>query len=120
MPEYQPWIGKTVAVVGPRDYNVFAPSWGPYFMHWVDGYNGYPIVAKLPVGYPVVIKAIKRTEGTLLIGGPFVHDDLMLSVADPSHLDKRITVWSEINFVEPFKDKQGKVLGILKMHREQE
>src|SRR5262249_13920733 len=106
--EYKPWIGKTVQVTGPRDYNIFAPTLGAYFMDSADGYNGYPIVAKVPEGYPVVIEAVKRTEGRYLMGNmPFTHDQLILSMERPGEKGKRITVWSEINSVEPFKDRVG-------------
>jgi len=106
--EYKPWIGKTVQTVGPRGHNIFSPTWGPYFMDWVDGYSDYPIVAKVPEGYPVVIEAVKRTEGRYLMGNiPFTHDQLILSMEHPREKNKRIRVWSEINYVEPFKDKEG-------------
>jgi hypothetical protein len=105
--EYKPWIGKTVQAVG-GGYNIFSPAWGPYFMDYVDGYNGYPIVAKVPEGYPVVIEAVKRTEGRHLMGNTtFAHDQLILSMEHPREKNKRIRVWSEINYVEPFKDKEG-------------
>jgi hypothetical protein len=106
--EYKPWIGKTVPTVGPRGYNVFSPTLGPYFMEWADGYGDYPIVAKIPEGYPVVIEAAKRTEGRYLMGNiPFTHDQLILSMEHPEKKNQRIRVWSEINYVEPFKDKKG-------------
>ncbi len=106
--EYKPWIGKTVQTVGPRGYNIFSPTWGPYFMDSFDGYNGYPIVAKIPNGYPVIIEAVRRTEGRYLMGNmPFRHDQLILSMEHPGEKNKRITVWSEINSVEPFRDKEG-------------
>ena len=106
--EYQPWIGKTVQVVGPRGYNVFSPTWGPCFLDSADGFNSYPILAKLPEGYPVVIEAVKRTKGRYLVGNmPFTHDELILSMAHPADGTKRIRAWAELNFVEPFKDKKG-------------
>jgi hypothetical protein len=106
--EYRPWIGKTVRMAWPRSFNVFSPIWGPDFIHWFDGYNGYPIIAKVPEGYPVVIEAVKRTEGRyLMVDVAFTHDRLILSLEHPDQKGKRITVWSELNFVEPFKYKEG-------------
>jgi hypothetical protein len=106
--EYKPWIGKTVRAAGDHGYNVFSPPREPYVMHYVDGYNGYPIVAKIPDGYPVVIEAVKRTEGRYLMGDmPFIHDQLILSMQHPGEKGKRLTVWSEVEYVEPFKDKKG-------------
>ena len=106
--DYKPWIGKTVHVVEGR-YTIFSATWRPYFMEGVDSYSTYPIVAKVPEGYPVVIEAVKRTEGRYLFPSvmPFTHDQLILSMEHPGKKDKRIKVWSEINYVEPFKDKEG-------------
>jgi hypothetical protein len=108
--EYKPWIGKTVKLCDSRKYNVFAPSGGAYFISGVDGYNGYPILATAPDGYPVVIEAVKKTEGRYVIGGPFTHVWLVLSMEKPGETNKRIKVHSELNYVEPFRDKQGHVL----------
>ena len=100
-PEYKPWIGKTVKLADPRGYNVFAPNFAPYFISTADGDNGYPIVAKLPDGYPVVIEAVNKTEGRYLIGNiPFWEVRLVLSVEIPGEKSKkRIRAYSELNCV---------------------
>lgn len=111
--EYAPWIGKTVTLAGSGGYNVFAPPMMPLFISPANFiYGTYPIVAKLPDGYPVVIQAVKRTEGRYLIGDiPFRTDEFVLSMEDPAAKGKRMIIWSELNYVEPFKTKQGHVTG---------
>lgn len=106
--EYKPWIGKTVRAVGSRGYNIFSPTWGPYFLDTSASYNNYPVVGKVPEGHPVVITAVKRTQGRYLIGtSPFTHDQLVLSMEHPSKKNRRIFVRAEINYVEPFRGMEG-------------
>lgn len=105
-PEYKPWIGKTVRLRSwPQDYKVFAPRWGPYFISTSEREPEGPIVARLPQGYPVVIEAVKETNGIYLIGGPYTHVHLVLSMEHPAEKNKRIKVQSDLNDVEPFQDR---------------
>jgi hypothetical protein len=105
-PEYKPWIGKTVSLT--RQENVFSPTWSPCFLSGYDSYRDYHKVATLPGGYPVVIEAVKRTEGRfLLTPGGYIDDQLVLSIELPGKATKRITVWSDLGYVEPFRDKES-------------
>ncbi len=107
-PEYKLWIGKTVNLEGANGYNVFSPTFGSRFISSYYGYNGYPIVAKLPDGYPVVIEAVKETKTRYLMTD--IRDtrvELVLSLQDPVEKSKRLTVYSELNAVKPFKNKEG-------------
>ena len=107
-PEYKPWIGKKVNLNEGNGYNVFAPPFGSRFISQYAGYGGYPIVAKVPAGYPVVIEAVKETKGRYLIGDiPYTHVQLVLSLQDPAEKEKRLTVHSELDDVRPFKNKKG-------------
>jgi hypothetical protein len=106
-PEYQPWIGKTVRLCSwPQDYNVFAPRWQPQFISTAASYSDYPIIATLPQGYPVVIEAVKETNGIYLIGGPYTHVHLVLSMEHPTEKSQRIKAGADLNDVEPFQDRQ--------------
>jgi hypothetical protein len=110
-PEYQPWIGKTVRLCSsPQNYNVFVPRGQPPFISTAASYCGYPIIATLPEGCPVVIEAVKETNGMYLIGGPYTHLQLVLSMEHPSEKNKRIKARSDLNDVEPFRDRKCKKL----------
>ncbi len=106
-PEYKPWIGKTVCLT--RQGNVFSPTWSPYFLDGCDGYCNYPKVATLPEGYPVVIQAVMHTDGKYLLNTRigYTEDQLLLSIELPGKEKKRITVWSDLNYVEPFQNKES-------------
>jgi hypothetical protein len=112
-PEYQPWIGKTVNLnyPGATEFRVFDPLLRGKFVHTFSGYNGYPISARLPMGYPAVIKAVERKEGNLypvFSMSPVFHmkeDKLLLIFREPSNPSKRFTAWCELDFVEQFQDK---------------
>jgi hypothetical protein len=111
-PQYKPWIGKTVSLRSElQNYNVFAPTSDLYFISTAASYAGYPIVATLPQGYPVVIDAVKETKGVYLIGGPYTHVRLVLSIELPNKKSKWIKVHSELNDVEPFRNRKGHTLG---------
>jgi hypothetical protein len=112
MPQYKPWIGKTVKLrSGPQNYNVFAPTRHSYFIDTSASFANYPIVANLPQGYPVVIKAVKETKGIYLIGGPYTSINLVLSMEHPGQKNKWIKVDSKLNDVEPFQDRKWHKLG---------
>jgi len=116
-PEYQPWIGKTVNLKypGATEFRVFDPLLGEKFVHTFSGYNGYPISACLPTGYPAVIKAVERTEGdqyyffnTYPFLCPVFHrklDKLLLIFQEPNNPSKRFTAWCELDIVEQFHGK---------------
>jgi hypothetical protein len=111
-PQFKPWIGKTVKLRDwPQNYNVFAPPLHSYFINTSASYCGYPIVANLPPGYPVVIDAVKETKGIYLIGGPYTHVQLALSLELPNEKNKWVKVHSELDDVEPFRDRKGHKLG---------
>jgi hypothetical protein len=111
-PQYKPWIGKTVKLRdGPQNYNIYAPTWHSYFINTSASYSDYPIVANLPRGYPVIIDAVKETKGIYLIGGPYTHVHSVLSMELPNKKKKWIKVHSELDDVEPFRDRKGHKLG---------
>ncbi len=101
-PKYKPWIGKTVPLVGPRDLNIFEERSGSYFLSYFDGIDRKPIIAKLPIGYPVVIEAVKLHDGGT-ISGPNTYPLVILSMEHPNEKSKRIWVSSDLDFVEPFQ-----------------
>jgi hypothetical protein len=106
-PEYKPWIGKTVKLSGQKTYNIFAPRWQSPFIDSAASYSNYPILARFPEGYPVVIDAVKETKGTYYVVGPYTGVYLILSMELPGNKNKRIKVKSELNNVEPFRDRKG-------------
>lgn len=101
--EYKPWIGKEVRLSGPRSYNIFAPTWGPYLLSWTDDCLDYPIAAKTPPNYPVTIKAVRRMEGVNVLNFlSYSEDQLVLSVSPPDADGEQFLVLSELSAVEPF------------------
>ncbi len=105
--EYKPWIGKTVRLRSwPQNYNVFAPGGQSQFISTAATECCYPIIATLPEGYPVVIEAVKETDGIYLIGGRYSRVRLVLSMEHPAEKNKRIEAQSDLNDVEPFQDRK--------------
>jgi hypothetical protein len=112
-PEYQPWIGKTVNLKypGATEFRVFDPPLRGKFVHTFSGYNGYPISARLPTGYPAVIKAVERKEGNLYALFSLYpvfrmkEDKLLLIFQEPNNPSKRFTAWCELDNVEQFQGK---------------
>ncbi len=91
----------------PQNYNIFDRGWHSYFIDTAASYYDYPIVATFPQGYPVVIEAVKETKGISVIGGPYTQINLVLSMEHPSKKNKRIKVYSNLDYVEPFRDLKG-------------
>ena len=106
-PEYKPWVGKAVNLCGPGDYNVMAPKWSAYYLLGANVDDGSPILGKVREKPNVIIEAVKETKGTYLIGGPYTHVHLILSMEHPTEKNRRIRVVSELNYVEPFRDRVG-------------
>jgi hypothetical protein len=110
MPEYKPWIGKEVSLTGPGEYHVVAPKWSAYYLEPANVVPDCPILGKVSMERKVIIEAVNETKGTYLIGGPFTRVHLILSTEHPLEKNKRIRVESELNYVEPFRDRVGHTL----------
>jgi hypothetical protein len=100
-PKYKPWIGKTVPVVGDS-LSIFEDRRGYLLFFSSDVIDGKPGIAKLPIGYPVVIEAVKLVDGGTIMG-PNTYPEVILSMEHPNEKSKRILVRSGLNFVEPFR-----------------
>jgi hypothetical protein len=102
-PEYRPWIGQTVKLTSPGDYNIYSQIWGPNLLYAYDD-SERPLLGKVSGGASAVIEAVTETKATLLIGGDYTNYHVLLSMQSPSEPAKRIRVKAWLSAVEPFKD----------------
>jgi hypothetical protein len=107
-PEYKQWIGRPVELSSPGEYAILAPKWSRYYLGLADSnVDNDPILGRVAEGQKVIIQSVKETKGNMLIGGPYTHVHLILTMEHPVEKNKRITVESQLNYVAPFKDRDG-------------